>query len=194
MGTPGGVMGGEGDPHPGADRGDMRRVLAVSSHVPEAGPQFGCPVLTPLPSFRYGGGRLGLASPPRPPSGPPPPAPRCLLLAGPAVGCVALGLLGTAARCQEGTVPVTAVPPVHLEPTQPRPEPTFDWALFWTFLRPQLLALSAAVVVSGDTPWAAAAPIVVPMPQLDTPGPCATVVMCTIPMPWCDTSHRPAMV
>ncbi|RMB90426.1 hypothetical protein DUI87_33167 [Hirundo rustica rustica] len=28
------------------------------------------------------------------------------------------------------------------------PEPPFDWPLFWTFLRPQLLALSAAVVVS----------------------------------------------
>ncbi|XP_030348574.1 mitochondrial potassium channel ATP-binding subunit [Strigops habroptila] len=104
------------------------------------------PALRPAPgpgrSFRYGGGRPGLASPPCLPPSPTPPAPRCLLLVGPAAGCVVLGLLGTAARCQEATVP--AVP----EPAQPRPEPTFDWSVFWTFLRPQILALSAAVVLA----------------------------------------------
>ncbi|XP_074708008.1 mitochondrial potassium channel ATP-binding subunit isoform X2 [Strix uralensis] len=98
------------------------------------------PPPAPGRSFRYGGGRLGLAGPPRPP-----PALRCLLLAGPAAGCVALGLLGTAARCQEVTVPAVPVPP---DPAQPRPEPAFDWPLFWTFLRPQLLALSAAVALA----------------------------------------------
>ncbi|XP_072711106.1 mitochondrial potassium channel ATP-binding subunit isoform X2 [Ciconia boyciana] len=103
------------------------------------------PPPAPGRSFRYGGGRLGLAGPPRLPPGPAPPALRCLLLAGPAAGCVALGLLGTAARCQEAAVPAVPVPP---EPAQPRPEPAFDWPAFWTFLRPQLLALSAAVVLA----------------------------------------------
>ncbi|XP_074754270.1 mitochondrial potassium channel ATP-binding subunit isoform X2 [Athene noctua] len=101
------------------------------------------PPPAPGRSFRYGGGRLGLAGPPRPP-----PALRCLLLAGPAVGCVALGLLGTAARCQEVTVPAVPTVPVSPDPAQPQPEPTFDWPLFWTFLRPQLLALSAAVALA----------------------------------------------
>ncbi|XP_052665910.1 LOW QUALITY PROTEIN: mitochondrial potassium channel ATP-binding subunit [Harpia harpyja] len=105
------------------------------------------PPPAPGRSFRYGGGRLGLASPSRSPPRPMPPALRCLLLAGPATGCVVFGLLGTAARCQEATVPVLAVP-VTLEPAQPRPEPAFDWPAFWTFLRPQLLALSAAVVLA----------------------------------------------
>ncbi|XP_075000577.1 mitochondrial potassium channel ATP-binding subunit isoform X3 [Calonectris borealis] len=103
------------------------------------------PPPAPGRSFRYGGGRLGLPSPPRLPPGPAPPAPRCLLLAGPATACVALGLLGTAVRCQEATSPTIPVPP---EPAQPRPEPAFDWPAFWTFLRPQLLALSAAVVLA----------------------------------------------
>ncbi|KAM6282424.1 mitochondrial potassium channel ATP-binding subunit isoform 1-T1 [Porphyrio hochstetteri] len=78
--------------------------------------------------------------------GPPPPAPRCLLLAGRAAACLVLGCLGTAARCQEATV--LTVPPEPPEPPEPRPEPPFDWLLFWTFLRPQLLALSAAVVLA----------------------------------------------
>uniref|UniRef100_A0A663DNH5 ATP binding cassette subfamily B member 8 n=1 Tax=Aquila chrysaetos chrysaetos TaxID=223781 RepID=A0A663DNH5_AQUCH len=105
------------------------------------------PPPAPGRSFRYGGGRLALASPPPPPPRPVPPAVRCLLLAGPATGCLVFGLLGTAARCQEATVPVLAVP-VTPEPAQPRPEPAFDWTAFWTFLRPQLLALSAAVVLA----------------------------------------------
>ncbi|NWV16746.1 ABCB8 protein, partial [Origma solitaria] len=33
-------------------------------------------------------------------------------------------------------------------PAESPPEPLFDWPLFWTFLRPQLLALSAAVVLA----------------------------------------------
>ncbi|CAM9205099.1 unnamed protein product [Bubo scandiacus] len=41
--------------------------------------------------------------------------------------------------------PAVPVPP---DPTQPRPEPAFNWPLFWTFLRPQLLALSAAVALA----------------------------------------------
>ncbi|XP_041329833.1 mitochondrial potassium channel ATP-binding subunit [Pyrgilauda ruficollis] len=94
-------------------------------------------------SFRYGG-RLGLAVPPRLP--PALPAPRRLLLAGSATGCVLLGLLRTAARCQEATVP--AGPPAAPEPPETPPETPFDWPLFWTFLRPQLLALSAAVVLA----------------------------------------------
>ncbi|XP_075348226.1 mitochondrial potassium channel ATP-binding subunit isoform X2 [Mycteria americana] len=106
------------------------------------------PPPAPGRSFRYGGGRLGLAGPPRPLPGPAPPALRCLLLAGPAAGCVALGLLGTAARCQEAAVPTVPTVPVPPEPAQPRPEPAFDWPAFWTFLRPQLLALSAAVVLA----------------------------------------------
>uniref|UniRef100_A0A8C3NTU7 Mitochondrial potassium channel ATP-binding subunit n=1 Tax=Cyanoderma ruficeps TaxID=181631 RepID=A0A8C3NTU7_9PASS len=101
------------------------------------------PPSVPGRSFRYGG-RLGLAGPPRLP--PAPPAPRRLLLAGSATGCVVLGLLRTAAHCQEATVP--AVPPAAPEPPESPPEPPFDWPLFWTFLRPQLLALSAAVVLA----------------------------------------------
>ncbi|NWT74625.1 ABCB8 protein, partial [Prunella himalayana] len=77
---------------------------------------------------------------------PAPPAPRRLLLVGSAAGCVLLGLLRTAAHCQEATVP--AVPPAAPEPPESPPEPPFDWPLFWTFLRPQLLALSAAVVLA----------------------------------------------
>ncbi|XP_058671148.1 mitochondrial potassium channel ATP-binding subunit [Ammospiza caudacuta] len=106
------------------------------------------PPSVPGRSFRFGG-RLGLAVPPRPP--PAPPAPRSrLLLVGSASGCVLLGLLRTAARCQEAaTVPaVPAVPPAAAEPPEPPPETPFDWPLFWTFLRPQLLALSAAVVLA----------------------------------------------
>ncbi|XP_033924353.1 mitochondrial potassium channel ATP-binding subunit [Melopsittacus undulatus] len=110
------------------------------------------PALRPLPgpgrSFRYGGVRPGLVSPPPPPSSTMLPAPRCLLLVGPAAGCVVLGLLGTAARCQEATVPVGPTVPAVPEPVQPRPEPTFNWPVFWTFLRPQLLVLSAAVVLA----------------------------------------------
>ncbi|KAM9573399.1 mitochondrial potassium channel ATP-binding subunit [Guaruba guarouba] len=110
------------------------------------------PALRPRPgpgrSFRHGGGSPGLVSPPRLPPSPMPPAPRCLLLVGPAAGCVVLGLLGTAARCQEATVPAAPTVPAVPEPAQPRPEPTFDWPVFWTFLRPQLLALSAAVVLA----------------------------------------------
>uniref|UniRef100_A0A8C3TK97 Mitochondrial potassium channel ATP-binding subunit n=1 Tax=Catharus ustulatus TaxID=91951 RepID=A0A8C3TK97_CATUS len=101
------------------------------------------PSLSPLPSFRYGV-RLGLAGPPRLPAALP--APRRLLLAGSATGCVVLGLLRTAARCQEATVPT--VPSAVPEPPEPPLEPPFDWPLFWTFLRPQLLALSAAVVLA----------------------------------------------
>ncbi|XP_054027141.1 mitochondrial potassium channel ATP-binding subunit [Dryobates pubescens] len=113
---------------------------------PRDGAGVHCPTFPPLPSFRYGGGHpwLARALPPRP--RPPLPAPRCLLLVGPAVGCVALGLLGTAARCQEDTATVPTVPPEL--PEQPRQEPTFDWPRFWTFLRPQLLALSAAIVLA----------------------------------------------
>ncbi|XP_071312522.1 mitochondrial potassium channel ATP-binding subunit isoform X1 [Agelaius tricolor] len=102
------------------------------------------PPSVPGRSFRYGG-RLGLAAPPRPP--PAPPAPRRLLLVGSASGCVLLGLLRTAARCQEATT-VPAVPSAAPEPPEPPPETPFDWPLFWTFLRPQLLALSAAVVLA----------------------------------------------
>ncbi|XP_062348990.1 mitochondrial potassium channel ATP-binding subunit [Cinclus cinclus] len=101
------------------------------------------PPCVPGRSFRYGG-RLGLAGPPRLP--PALPAPRCLLLAGSATGCVVLGLLRTAAHCQEATVPV--VPSGVPEPPESPPEPPFDWPLFWTFLRSQLLALSAAVVLA----------------------------------------------
>ncbi|XP_056339548.1 mitochondrial potassium channel ATP-binding subunit [Oenanthe melanoleuca] len=101
------------------------------------------PPSVPGRSFRCGG-RLVLAGPPRLP--PAPPAPRRLLLAGSAAGCVLLGLLRTAARCQEAAVP--AVPTAAPEPPEPPPEPPFDWPLFWTFLRPQLLALSAAVVLA----------------------------------------------
>ncbi|XP_027560235.1 ATP-binding cassette sub-family B member 8, mitochondrial [Neopelma chrysocephalum] len=112
------------------------------------------PTSAPGRSFRYGGGHLGLARPPRlhprlPPAPPTPLAPRCLLLAGSATGCVVLGLLGTAARCQEAAVPaVPTIPPGVPEPAEPPPEPPFDWQLFWTFLRPQLLALSAAVLLA----------------------------------------------
>ncbi|KAM4686644.1 mitochondrial potassium channel ATP-binding subunit isoform 2-T2 [Amazona ochrocephala] len=110
------------------------------------------PALRPRPgpgrSFRYGGGRPGPVSPPHLPPSPMLPAPRCLLLVGPAAGCVVLGLLGTAAHCQEATVPAVPTIPAVREPAQPRPEPTFDWPVFWTFLRPQLLALSAAVVLA----------------------------------------------
>ncbi|XP_067148342.1 mitochondrial potassium channel ATP-binding subunit, partial [Apteryx mantelli] len=74
-----------------------------------------------------------------------------LLLAGPAAAaCLGLGcgLLGTAAtRCQAATaVPVPVAVPVPASP--PPPEPTFAWAEFWSFLRPQLLALSAAVALA----------------------------------------------
>lgn len=155
--------------HGEAGRAEGGTALTGSHRVPGAGPPFRCPVFTPLPSFRYGGGRLGLASPPRPPPRPVPPALRRLLLAGPATGCVVFGLLGTAARCQEAAVPVPAVP-VTPEPAQPRPEPSFDWPAFWTFLRPQLLALSAAVVVSRGG-WADTVPLVpaVPVPRRDAP-------------------------
>ncbi|XP_039561720.1 mitochondrial potassium channel ATP-binding subunit-like [Passer montanus] len=94
-------------------------------------------------SFRYGG-RPGLAVPPRLPAALP--APRRLLLAGSGTGCVLLGLLRSAARCQEATVPNG--PPAAPEPPETPPETPFDWPLFWTFLRPQLLALSAAVVLA----------------------------------------------
>uniref|UniRef100_A0A8C4YEP3 Mitochondrial potassium channel ATP-binding subunit n=1 Tax=Gopherus evgoodei TaxID=1825980 RepID=A0A8C4YEP3_9SAUR len=43
------------------------------------------------------------------------------------------------ACCQEAASPGPA-------PAAPALEPDFDWAEFWTFLRPQLLALSAAIV------------------------------------------------
>uniref|UniRef100_A0A493SZM8 Mitochondrial potassium channel ATP-binding subunit n=1 Tax=Anas platyrhynchos platyrhynchos TaxID=8840 RepID=A0A493SZM8_ANAPP len=56
---------------------------------------------------------------------------------------------GTWGRMGEATVPaVPVVPGVPTDPTQPRPEPVFDWPVFWAFLRPQLLALSAAVVLA----------------------------------------------
>lgn len=115
------------------------------------------------------GGAWASPAPLAPPPRPVPPALRRLLLAGPATGCVVFGLLGTAARCQEAAVPVPAVP-VTPEPAQPRPEPSFDWPAFWTFLRPQLLALSAAVVVSRGG-WADTVPLVpaVPVPRRDAP-------------------------
>ncbi|NWW38537.1 ABCB8 protein, partial [Panurus biarmicus] len=75
-----------------------------------------------------------------------PPAPRRLLLAGSATGPPLLGLLRTAAHCQEAPPP--AAPPAVPEPPESPPEPPFDWPLFWTFLPPQLLALSAAVVLA----------------------------------------------
>ncbi|XP_068529170.1 mitochondrial potassium channel ATP-binding subunit isoform X1 [Anas acuta] len=105
------------------------------------------PSAAPGRSCRYWGARPGLSAPPRRPALL---APRCLLLAAPAG--LALGCLGSAVRCQEATVPavpvVPAVPGVPADPTQPRPEPVFDWPVFWAFLRPQLLALSAAVVLA----------------------------------------------
>ncbi|XP_069715208.1 mitochondrial potassium channel ATP-binding subunit [Phaenicophaeus curvirostris] len=121
---------------------------AVAARLPPVPPALRAP------SFRYGGARLH--APPAPPS-PAPRAPRLLLVAG--SGCAALGLLGatsflgtpgflgtpvfsgtlgflgTPARCEE------AAPP-------PRPDPPFDWGAFWALLRPQLLALSAAVVLA----------------------------------------------
>ncbi|NXX17070.1 ABCB8 protein, partial [Podargus strigoides] len=74
-----------------------------------------------------------------------PPAPRWLLRA---TGCVALGLLGTAVHCQEATVTAVPAVPEPPKPSQPLPEPPFDWPLLWTFLRPQALALSVAVVLA----------------------------------------------
>ncbi|XP_067391828.1 mitochondrial potassium channel ATP-binding subunit isoform X1 [Emydura macquarii macquarii] len=75
----------------------------------------------------------------------PPALPRCCVsmgraaarLAGPAFLGVGAGLCGRGARCQEAGSRVVAAP---------APEPAFDWAEFWKFLRPQLLALSAAVL------------------------------------------------
>ncbi|XP_074841486.1 mitochondrial potassium channel ATP-binding subunit [Carettochelys insculpta] len=54
------------------------------------------------------------------------------------------GLCGRVARCQEVGSP-------RLSPASPQPEPRFDWAEFWKFLRPQLLALLAAVVFALGT-------------------------------------------
>ncbi|XP_062426815.1 mitochondrial potassium channel ATP-binding subunit [Rhea pennata] len=98
------------------------------------------------------GGCPRLRGPPHPPGGPGPPAPRCrpgLLLAGPAA-CLGLGLLGAAVRCQEAAaiLPAAAVLPAAAAVPVPPPEPAFAWAEFWTFLRPQLLALSAAVALA----------------------------------------------
>ncbi|KAM9387547.1 mitochondrial potassium channel ATP-binding subunit [Phaethornis superciliosus] len=98
-------------------------------------------------SFRYGGIRPRLAVPPRCPPCPPTPTRLCLLLAGPLAGCALIGGVGLAARCQEATLSPVPVPETS-EPPQPSPEPPFDWPLFWTFLRPQLLALSAAVLLA----------------------------------------------
>ncbi|XP_037747401.1 mitochondrial potassium channel ATP-binding subunit isoform X2 [Chelonia mydas] len=61
------------------------------------------------------------------------------LLAGPALLGLGAGLARRGARCQEAGSPGPA-------PASPKPEPDFAWAEFWKFLRPQLLALSAAVV------------------------------------------------
>ncbi|XP_073191064.1 mitochondrial potassium channel ATP-binding subunit isoform X2 [Lepidochelys kempii] len=78
---------------------------------------------------------------------PSPALPRCpfslgratALLAGPALLGLGAGLARRGARCQEAGSPGPA-------PASPKPEPDFAWAEFWKFLRPQLLALSAAVV------------------------------------------------
>ncbi|XP_077664753.1 mitochondrial potassium channel ATP-binding subunit isoform X2 [Eretmochelys imbricata] len=78
---------------------------------------------------------------------PSPALPRCpfslgratALLAGPALLGLGAGLARRGARCQEAGSPSPA-------PASPKPEPDFAWAEFWKFLRPQLLALSAAVV------------------------------------------------
>ncbi|XP_043365764.1 mitochondrial potassium channel ATP-binding subunit isoform X2 [Dermochelys coriacea] len=78
---------------------------------------------------------------------PSPALPRCpfslgraaALLAGPALLGLGAGLARSGAHCQEAGSPGPA-------PASPKPEPDFNWAEFWKFLRPQLLALSAAVV------------------------------------------------
>ncbi|XP_030301760.1 ATP-binding cassette sub-family B member 8, mitochondrial isoform X3 [Calypte anna] len=97
-------------------------------------------------SFRYGGICPGLVVPPCRPPCPPTPARLCLLLAGPLAGCALIEGVGLAARCQEATLSPVPVPEPSEHP-QPSSEPPFDWPLFWTFLRPQLLALSAAVLL-----------------------------------------------
>uniref|UniRef100_A0A8C4YEI7 Mitochondrial potassium channel ATP-binding subunit n=1 Tax=Gopherus evgoodei TaxID=1825980 RepID=A0A8C4YEI7_9SAUR len=61
------------------------------------------------------------------------------LLGGVAVLGAGAALARGAACCQEAASPGPA-------PAAPALEPDFDWAEFWTFLRPQLLALSAAIV------------------------------------------------
>ncbi|XP_030301759.1 ATP-binding cassette sub-family B member 8, mitochondrial isoform X2 [Calypte anna] len=98
-------------------------------------------------SFRYGGICPGLVVPPCRPPCPPTPARLCLLLAGPLAGCALIEGVGLAARCQEATLSPVPVPEPSEHP-QPSSEPPFDWPLFWTFLRPQLLALSAAVLLA----------------------------------------------
>ncbi|XP_040521371.1 mitochondrial potassium channel ATP-binding subunit isoform X1 [Gallus gallus] len=91
-----------------------------------------------LRSCRNGGSALRSA---------PRPAP-LLVPAGLALGCVGAAL-GAAVRCQESDVRAapTAAAPAAV-PAAPRPEAEFQWAAFWALLRPQLLALSAAVVLA----------------------------------------------
>ncbi|XP_065442644.1 mitochondrial potassium channel ATP-binding subunit isoform X2 [Chrysemys picta bellii] len=75
----------------------------------------------------------------RPP--PLPPGPGALLRGlGAGLGLGA-ALSGGRARCQGAGSPV-------LPPAAPGPEPDFAWAELWTFLRPQLRALSAAVLLA----------------------------------------------
>ncbi|XP_072184568.1 mitochondrial potassium channel ATP-binding subunit [Excalfactoria chinensis] len=101
-----------------------------------------------LLSCRNGGSALRSAPRPAPRPVPllaPRPAP-LLLPAGLALGCVGAAL-GAAARCQESDGSHGRPVPAAV-PAAPRPEPEFQWAAFWALLRPQLLALSAAVVLA----------------------------------------------
>uniref|UniRef100_A0A8C8SDY8 Mitochondrial potassium channel ATP-binding subunit n=1 Tax=Pelusios castaneus TaxID=367368 RepID=A0A8C8SDY8_9SAUR len=69
-------------------------------------------------------------------------------LVGPAVLGMGAGL-GRPLCCQGGS-PIVATATTTPAP-EPAPEPAFDWAEFWKFLRPQLLALSAAVMFALAT-------------------------------------------
>uniref|UniRef100_A0A8C8S8E2 Mitochondrial potassium channel ATP-binding subunit n=1 Tax=Pelusios castaneus TaxID=367368 RepID=A0A8C8S8E2_9SAUR len=86
----------------------------------------------------------------------PPALPRCRISTGRAtmwlVGPAVLGMgagLGRPLCCQGGS-PIVATATTTPAP-EPAPEPAFDWAEFWKFLRPQLLALSAAVMFALAT-------------------------------------------
>ncbi|RLV89305.1 hypothetical protein DV515_00014956 [Chloebia gouldiae] len=86
------------------------------------------------------GGAWGWPGPPGCPQRSQPPA-ACSWLARPqAAWC-----WGCCARLHAARRPLTPQSPW---PPESPPETPFDWPLFWTFLRPQLLALSAAVVLA----------------------------------------------
>lgn len=70
--------------------------------------------------------------------------PGLAFVAGPALVTVAVKLYGNVAHCQ---MDFNNNQPFLLE-KKPKQEPEFNWTEFWKFLRPQLLSLLAAIVVS----------------------------------------------